>query len=287
MKVVIIGQTSYDITLELKETLVENKKYRFENDFTCPGGPAFNASCLLGKWGKETYLVSRIADDYYGLQAKKQAEKNNVNLQYLIKDKTNTTPYSIILTRDNNRTIFNMAGKLEKTDYIVDLNDVDYILTDAHEKDISFSYFEKFPQAIKIMDGGSFNTNRLEVAKKVDYLIVSSQFAQGYTNELLTLENYQQIFQEIENINHKNAVITWGENGLIYRYNEDIKIMPAYKTDCVDSTGAGDIFHGSFTYFMMSGYDYYSSLSMANKTAAFSVRKRGGYTSIPELNDIL
>ncbi len=287
MNVVVIGQTSYDITCNLTEELVEDKKYRFRSDFKCPGGPAFNSACLLGKWGADTYLVSRINDDNFGTAAKREAEISKVNLDYLIEDKELATPYSFILINRGKRTIFNVAGKPNEIKYTIGINNVDCILTDAHEKEISLAYFAVFPQAVKIMDGGSFDNDRLEVAKKTDYLIVSAQFAQGYTGKIIDENNYREIFAEVENINKKEAVITLGEKGLIYRCNGIISIMPAYKVNSADTTGAGDIFHGSFTYFLMNGYDYYTSLRLAAKTAAVSTEKIGGYTSIPHLKTVL
>ncbi|MDO4378650.1 MAG: carbohydrate kinase family protein [Erysipelotrichia bacterium] len=287
MNVIVIGQTSYDITCNLTEKLVEDRKYRFENDFKCPGGPAFNSACLLGKWGIDTYLVSRINDDNFGKAAKREARICKVNLDYLIEDKELATPYSFILISEGKRTIFNVAGKSNKIKYTIGINNSDYILTDAHEKEISLDYFASFPHAVKIMDGGSFNNDRLEVAKKTDYLIVSAQFAQGYTGEIINESNYREIFTKVESINKKEAVITLGEKGLIYRCNGVISIMPAYKVNSIDTTGAGDIFHGSFTYFLMNGYDYYTSLHLAAKTAAISTEKIGGYTSIPDLKAVL
>ena len=281
MNIVVIGQTSYDLTCKLDEELSEDRKYRFDEDFRCPGGPAFNAACLLGKWGRQVYLVSRINDDAFGLEAKKIAAKENVNLDHLIKDEKLATPYSFILVNEGKRTIFNVAGKPNKVEHDITLDKVDYILTDAHEDEISLKYFDMFPKAIKIMDGGSFNERRLKVAEKVDYLIVSSQFAQGYTGMKINEDNYIDIFEKIEDINKKYAVITIGEKGLIYRdIDNKVKIMDPYKVNSIDSTGAGDIFHGSFTYFISDGIDYITSLKLASKTAALSTEMIGGYTSI-------
>lgn len=287
MNIVVIGQTSYDLTCKLDEELTQDRKYRFDSDFRCPGGPAFNAACLLGKWGKSVCLVSRINDDPFGLEAKKIALKENVNLDYLIKDDSLPTPYSFILVNEAKRTIFNVAGNPNNVDYNISLSDLDYILTDGHEDEISFKYFERFPQAIKIMDGGSFNERRYKVAQKVDYLIVSSQFAQGYTGEKITDDNYIDIFEQIENINKKYSVITIGEKGLIFRDSDGmVKIMEPFRVKSVDSTGAGDIFHGSFTYYISEGLDYKLSLKLASKTAALSTKKIGGYTSLPEKDEV-
>ena len=39
-----------------------------------------------------------------------------------------------------------------------------------------------------------------------------------------------------------------------------IKLMPSIKVTPIDSTGAGDIFHGAFTYCIAKGYDIEKTL---------------------------
>jgi len=63
--------------------------------------------------------------------------------------------------------------------------------------------------------------------------------------------------------------------------------MPGYKVNGVDSTGAGDIFHGAFVYALASGYNYEDTLRIANIAGALSVRKIGGRYSVPSIAEVL
>ena len=38
--------------------------------------------------------------------------------------------------------------------------------------------------------------------------------------------------------------------------NNEYEIIPSIKVKALDSTGAGDIFHGAFTYFIATNYPY-------------------------------
>jgi sulfofructose kinase len=49
----------------------------------------------------------------------------------------------------------------------------------------------------------------------------------------------------------------------------------------VDTTGAGDIFHGAFTYCIHKSYPLQDALIIASATSAISVQTLGGQTSIP------
>ena len=49
----------------------------------------------------------------------------------------------------------------------------------------------------------------------------------------------------------------------------------------IDSTAAGDIFHGAFTYGIAKGFDFEKTLKIANIAGAVSVTRVGGRNSIP------
>ena len=57
--------------------------------------------------------------------------------------------------------------------------------------------------------------------------------------------------------------------------------MPSIKVKAVDTTAAGDIFHGAFTYGMAKGFDFEKTLKIANMAGAISVTRIGGRNSIP------
>ena len=59
------------------------------------------------------------------------------------------------------------------------------------------------------------------------------------------------------------------------------------KVQAVDSTGAGDIFHGAFTYFIGNGYSLKNAIHYASITSAISVTRVGARISIPELSEVL
>lgn len=283
MKILVIGQGSYDITAQMDEMIEENKKYRIEKTFCCPGGPAFNAACLLGMWGAEVYLAARLGNDFYGQEMRQFAKERNVNLQYLIEDSNRATPYSNIFIHNGARTIFNYVQPMNQVEYECGLEDVDIILADGQESELTLKVFEQYPDAIKVMDLGSYRKERMPIAQRVDYLITSKQFASSYINEEISKRNYDKAITMVEQINSKVAVITLGEDGLIYRENGKTVLKQAYKAQAVDSTGAGDIFHGAFVYGLSQNMSFHDCLDLASMAASISTERKGSSLSIPSL----
>ena len=62
---------------------------------------------------------------------------------------------------------------------------------------------------------------------------------------------------------------------------------PAYEVDCVDSTGAGDVFRGAFCYALLENYDLSRALDFACAMAALNCTKMGARGGIATLDQAL
>lgn len=292
MGIVCIGQSAFDITIPIQEPIVNNRKYRIQTEVKCGGGPALNASCLCSLWGAPVQLVSRIGKDTYGERLRNILQKYGVDTDYLIPDEEVQTPYSYIYvnTENGNRTIFNRPACFSQVSYSADGLNPDVILSDGHEDKISVELIKKYPKAVSIVDAGSCRDTTMNVAKNVDYLVCSEDFARQYTGREIKLDNWEEckeIFEKIKEINHKTVVITLGEKGLLYEEDGELQRLPAYLVKAVDTTGAGDIFHGAFAYGVYRKMPLVENLKQSAMASAISVQTLGGQISIPELQNVL
>ena len=57
--------------------------------------------------------------------------------------------------------------------------------------------------------------------------------------------------------------------------------QPALAVDVVDTTGAGDVFHGAYLYAYLQGWPAGRCLAFAAATAALKCRELGGRAGIP------
>ena len=288
-KVLCIGQTAYDITYLINGDLVENKKYRISNKIECLGGPAANAAYLNAMWGNETYLISRVGNDIFGDKLLSILMNIGVNIDY-INICEETTSISTIVTnlKNGNRTIFNCPSSKSGI-HIMYPKKVDVILVDGHELEASLKALELFPKAKSILDAGTYKPYLESLTNKVDYLICSEDFANQYTGievKLSDNESLEYIFKQLRKLNKNNIIVTLGEKGLVYEKDNNIIHMPAFKAKAIDTTGAGDIFHGAFAYCISNGYSLEKSLQISSMTSSISVEFLGGQTSIPSIKDV-
>lgn len=289
MAVVCVGQSAYDIVIPYEGVLTENQKYRVEDRLECGGGPAMNAAYLCALWGEETSLISRIGEDEYGKKLKNILREVGVDTDCLVEEDGIETPYSIILSNKANgaRTIFNFPGKIRYQTYTYPEIDVSVILSDGHLPELSIGAIKKYSSAVSVLDAGTCRESTMEVAPFADYIVCSEDFARQYTGKAVDLkkpELCREIFDRIKSINQKQAVITLGEKGLLYEHNQELKHLPAYPAKAVDTSGAGDIFHGAFAYGLARKMSLPDILKLSSMASSISVESLGGQSSIPELS---
>jgi len=73
----------------------------------------------------------------------------------------------------------------------------------------------------------------------------------------------------------KRVIITLGENGCLLAGGDGAEMIPAFKVQTKDSTGAGDAFIGSLVVFLAEGLPERAALRRANLYAALSTTKVG------------
>lgn len=292
MRIICIGNAAYDVTLPLNHFPIENRKTRLENGrIECGGGSASNCAYLLAKWGLETYFGGFVGDDYYGNKIIEEFENIGVNTKYLEKKPnfTTTTSYIIANTSVGSRTILTDKSKATGVDENIEVDDeFDIILLDGYEKDFAKKVIAKNPKAIKIIDAGSLREGTVELAHMVDYIVCSKDFAEDFCNKKVDYNDMKtliEIYEDMKKEFSQKIIITLEDKGC-FTYEGGYKMVPSIKVDSVDSTGAGDIYHGAFTYCIANGYDLIKTMKMSNIAGALSVTRVGGRYSIFTLDEV-
>ena len=293
MKVLCIGHLTYDTTISTDEYPVENEKYRLTKKVECGGGPASNAAYLLGKWGMNSYFAGVAGNDIQGKRAKKEFESVNVNTKYLeLNDKVETDS-SYIIANDNNgsRTILSVSSNRKEHPLSLNIDDkFDVIEFDGDELEAALKVIKKNPNAIKIIDAGNLRESTKKLSYLMDYVVCSHDFAEDMTNKKMDykkIDTIIDIYKDLKKEFKNNIIITLESFGTFTEIDGKYKIIPSIKAKSIDSTGAGDIFHGAFTYFIANGFSLEAAILLSNITGALSVEKLGSRYSVPELQEVI
>lgn len=293
MKFVCLGHATYDTTLPVNHYPTENLKYRIEKKIECGGGPASNAAYLLAKWKEDTTFIGVVGNDYYGQNIIKEFNHIGVNTDYIEKNSNINTDSSYIISNLENgsRTILtSQSKKILALNDEIDIKDADVILIDGEHPESAKELLKNNPNAVSIIDAGRCTEQVIELCKMVQYVVCSKDFAEEFTKTKINIDDINTLITVYETLKinfQTTIVITLEAAGSFTKIENEYKIIPSIKVKAIDSTGAGDIFHGAFTYFISKNYPLEKTIQLASITGAISVTRIGSRYAIPSLEEII
>jgi sulfofructose kinase len=125
------------------------------------------------------------------------------------------------------------------------------------------------------------------VMPAVDYLVASTEFPERWTAE----PDHFRALEIIQNeYGMRVAAMTLGSHGALARAEGRFVYSSAFVVDCLDTTGAGDVFHGAFCCAVLEGLALPDALDFANAMAALNCTKlgaRGGIATAEEARALI
>ena len=82
------------------------------------------------------------------------------------------------------------------------------------------------------------------------------------------------------------VAVTRGKEGVGVLWEDEIFEISGMAVDSVDTTGAGDVFHGAFLYALLQGWRVGRCLRFANAAGALSCTQYGARGGIPPLEKV-
>ena len=77
------------------------------------------------------------------------------------------------------------------------------------------------------------------------------------------------------------AVVTLGERGAVVCWAGGTQAIPAYPVDVVDTTGAGDAYHGAFMFALLQEWEAPQMARFASAVGSMNCRAIGGRSALP------
>lgn len=251
------------------------------------GGPVPTAMATLSNLGKRAAFIGRVGNDPEGQFVKKELEEEGVNTDYLMIDPQMKTPKAFIWIdkKTGKRTVVLDQPELKKTNPSeLDFRnkiETKYLHVDARDVDINI-YLAKWARSIGaevVLDMGSLRGDFQKLLPLVDHLVVSRRFASGYAGSTDPIGACEKLLRQ----GFKNVVVTLGKQGAVGGFGETVFRVPGYKVKVVDTTGAGDVFHGAFIYGLLENWELEKIIRFCNACAALKCTKLGGRAGIPTL----
>ncbi len=282
--VLCVGQATYDLILSVPVHPGADEKVFAERFAGCGGGPAANAAITVARLGFNAAFAGYLGDDLFGNKHWQELLDDGVDTRFVFRGKA-PTPLSAILVKPNGqRALINYKG----TTRPLPANAVDYsnletkvMLFDGHEPNISLQLarYARYNGIPTVLDAGSVHEGSIGLLDLSDYLVASEKFALQYAGDIpAALRRLAEIAPAV--------VITLGENGLIWQRGNEQGELPAYPMIAIDSTGAGDAFHGAFAAALAADQDWPDILNYASAAGALCCTKTGARPGLPTQEEV-
>jgi len=278
--------------MHVKAYPAENSKTETTLLIESGGGPAANAAWLLGRWGIQTALATLVGQDSYGAKVVKELIDAGIDCRLVEQRDGHQTPVSCIMVNPaaGSRTIINRkvpAPGLQLPSETLHGLAPRLLLFDGHELAASLAAMEAFPSAVTVLDAGSLREGNSVLAGKVQYLVSSERFARQVTGQADVPARWEQCLGRLRKLYRNIVVITLGSSGCVFDDGEQQRHVGVLPMKAIDTTAAGDIFHGAFAFGVLNGMSLSRTVQLATVAAGLSVEKPGGRPSTPGLDSVL
>jgi sulfofructose kinase len=250
------------------------------------GGPVPTALVAIARLGGKTALVGKIGNDHEGRLIKEGLESEGVDTDHLLVDRRGRSLQAFVWVdrQSGKRTVVlnNTESSEIKPEQIKAslFKKARFVLLDGRdlEANLRVSGLAKRYDCGIVIDVGSYRPEVKPLLPFTDYLVIGEEFSLEFTGigkvERALVELYRRY-------KPRAVVITLGERGAVGTTDGSIFKQSGFKVQVVDTTGAGDVFHGAFVYALTRQWEVAKAVEFACACAAMKCTALGGRTGIP------
>ena len=289
--VVGVGLNATDTMLVVPHFPAYGGKVPFLSETYSPGGQVATAMVACASLGLRAKYIGTIGDDERGRIQLESLRGSGINLEHVQQRQNcpNQSAYIMIDQSTGERTVFwnrpdclRIAPEEIAPEQITcaRLLHIDGHDTAAVEHAARIAREHGIPVTV---DVDTIYPGFDRVLPLVDYLIASSEFPPRWTR-------IEDPFAALAAIQDEHgmlvAAMTLGAHGALARAGGRYFYSPGFVVDCVDTTGAGDVFHGAFCYSVLQKMPLPEALEFSNAMAALNCTGAGARGHIATIGEI-
>lgn len=277
-----LGLCVMDHVYLVESTDRDSPRVRYTKHLELAGGMIANATAQAARLGCETHVLSLVGDDAAGRALRAQLRRIGVRTRRLLLSRTLPTTIAVcVVERRTGERRFLVADRraLERRAPDFDLSPIDarsVLLIDGHfpRQALAAAKRARAAGGVVVADLSRPTPAALRLLRLCDYPIVSEEFGLAFGEGDLR----RALRRTADAAAGARCVITCGARGALALDAGRTYRVPPRKTRVVDTTGAGDAFHGAFCAGLVLGRDFAASLALATRAGATACSALGGQT---------
>jgi ribokinase len=293
-KIVIVGSFNTDLTSYMERMPRPGETVSGRKFVTGPGGKGSNQAVAAARLGADVTFIGRVGQDVFGDLALKTWEQEGINTRYVVRDPEHATGVAPIFVDDTGENSIvvvlgaNLNIQAADVDAAADLiAQADIVLT---QLEINYDMVAYALQAAKqrgvktILNPAPAGHLPAEVVALADFITPNETELEVLSGKSgLTAE---QAARSLLTHDGQTVVVTLGAQGAQYVRQDATGVIPTFKVNVVDTTGAGDAFNGGLAVALAEGKPLTEAIAFANATAALCVTRPGTAPSMPRRDEV-
>jgi ribokinase len=286
-KIAVIGSSSMDLVVTSKKRPGAGETVLGESFKTVPGGKGANQAVAAARLGAEVNMIGCVGDDHHGDAILRNFKNNGVKTDHVepVTGVESGTAHIILAEGDNSIVVVKGANDYITPSYInkkaelIESCDLVMIQQEIPEETVAFV---------------------AELCQKVNVpLLLNPAPARPISQQVLDLATYMtpneheadvlfsgQAMNESLRMYPEKVFITEGAAGVRYFNGQEEVLIPSFKVEAVDTTGAGDTFNAAFGTAIAEGKTLAESILFGNRAASLSVTGFGAQGGMPTREEV-
>ncbi len=289
--VVGFGQNTVDHICVLPEYPRIDTKTEILNYEKLPGGQIATAVVFASRLGLRGKYIGKVGSDDNGRLSAESLGKEGIDVTSLsvAAGARNHCSFVMVDQKSGERTIIwdrdprltYPVGDLRRSEICAG----HVLLLDGHDQEAALqaAVWAQQEGIAVVADLDRVEGNSKSLIGRVDFLIASA----GFPSELTGIDDPEASLLALRGHCPGFLAVTIGAAGATAVLGSRCVRFPGFKVRAVDTTGAGDIFHGAFIYGLLRNWPLASIMSFANAAAALNCTHLGARAETPTLNEIM
>lgn len=285
IRIACVGITVLDRLYYVETLPTESGKYVASRYTEAGGGPAATAAVAAARLGAQVDFIGRVGDDDTGKHLLAELESLGVNTRYTRRYAgAKSSQSAIMVDAHGERAIVNFPSPdlPMEADWLndIDFSQWDVVLADVRWHEGAKQAFTLARQAgVKtLLDGDVTPQDISELVALSDHAAFS---APGLAR-LTGINETVSALKQSQTLTNGHVYVTQGSEGCYWLENGMLQHQAGFAVDVVDTTGAGDVFHGALTFSLASGSERKEAVRFASGVAALKCTRPGGRAGIPD-----
>ncbi|NLC23686.1 MAG: sugar kinase [Oxalobacter sp.] len=289
--IICLGKSTLDLIWPVESLPGKGGKFIARDFIQLGGGMAATAAVAVSRLGRKVAFYGRAGDDAAGHAMLDELAGYGVDVsQFRLFPNARSSVSGILVDKEGERAIANFRGAdIPDEAHWLDLDDVAQthaVLVDVRWKEGAVSICAKARAhgIPTILDGEIADLDIYDaLLPLVDHAIFSLPGLRSYGG---AVTNHLQILQKVREQGCKVAAVTMGAQGCLWIDDNGVQHQAAFGVNVVDTTGAGDVFHGAYAVALAEGKNTVEAMRFASGVAALKCTHYGGRAGIPDREEV-